>query len=376
VGLADGADDAFVIHVTLASTIDGGTILANSATVSATGTSDPDATNDASNVVSTTVIEDVQLTVVKAFASATITAGGPTGTFTVTVTNSGASDADNLVVTDVVDSRLTVDSIAAGPFDCSASSGQSLDCSLAHLAAGASQSLTVTYHVVAAVADATVLNQADATSDEDSSTGTDSVDVITAADLLASKSGPASAMAGGMLTYTITVSNLGPSDALSVTLIDILDASLTGATYCLDLGSGCGASSPWTGSVNLGTLPAGASVDVVISATVDPATPDGTIIANAAIAGTTTSDPNSLNNASSTLAQVTNNGPAPTPTPTPTPTATPTSTPAASGSLANTSLSALGGPISPLMLLAVFSAWVLLLGALAAESAWRRRSRG
>jgi hypothetical protein len=38
-------------------------------------------------------------------------------------------------------------------------------------------------------------------------------------------------------------------------------------------------------------------------------------------------------------------------------------------------MSAWGAEISPAMLLAVFAAWIVLLTALAAESAWRRRER-
>ena len=34
------------------------------------------------------------------------------------------------------------------------------------------------------------------------------------------------------------------------------------------------------------------------------------------------------------------------------------------------------GEVSPVMMLSVFAAWILLLTALAAESTWRRRSRG
>jgi uncharacterized repeat protein (TIGR01451 family) len=365
IGLADGADDAFVIHVTLDATVDGGTILANAATVTSTGTSDPDGTNDGSNPVSTTVVEDVQLSVAKAFASAAVVAGGASSTFTITVTNSGASDADNLDVTDLVDSRLTVDSIASGAFDCSASSGQSLDCSLAHLAAGDSQSFTVTYHVVAAVGPATVSNQADATSDEDAASGTDSVDVTTSADLADIKvDSPDPVVAGGTLTYTITVTNLGPSDALSVIVTDALAASLGSATYCVDTGSGCGPSSPWTGSANVGTIAAGASVTLIITATVDPGTAAGTIVANTASAGSTTPDPDGANNASSTTTLVVA-----------APTGTPTATPTPTGSLANTSASRLAEQPSVVMLLAAVAAWLLLLAGLGVGSA-RRRGTG
>jgi len=72
-------------------------------------------------------------------------------------------------------------------------------------------------------------------------------------------------------------------------------------------------------------------------------------------------DANSLNNLSSTLTEVRAAGTLRVIAPTPT------------GSLADTTGSALGGAVSPVMLLSVLAAWILLLAALAAESAWRRR---
>ena len=60
------------------------------------------------------------------------------------------------------------------------------------------------------------------------------------------------------------------------TVNDTLDAQLTGATYCVDSGTGCVPGGAWTGSVNLGTLEPGDSVDVVITATVAPSTTKAT----------------------------------------------------------------------------------------------------
>ena len=82
------------------------------------------------------------------------------------MSNNGVSDADNLHLTDTVDSRLIVDGVSGGAFDCAAISGQSVDCSLGHLAAGGSTTLTVTYHVDTATdSAASVANTADLTSD-------------------------------------------------------------------------------------------------------------------------------------------------------------------------------------------------------------------
>ena len=54
----------------------------------------------------------------KTFDSDTVTAGGASQTFTIAVTTAGVSDADNVSLTDTVDARLIVDSIAAGGYTC------------------------------------------------------------------------------------------------------------------------------------------------------------------------------------------------------------------------------------------------------------------
>ena len=56
VGLADGADDLFVIHVTLRSAIPAGTVLTNTASVTTTGTNDPDTSNDTSIAATLVVV--------------------------------------------------------------------------------------------------------------------------------------------------------------------------------------------------------------------------------------------------------------------------------------------------------------------------------
>ena len=73
-GLAAGANKLFTVHVTLASTVNSGTVSANSASVTTgrhgSGRQQHEQHDD------TTVNEDVHLTVTKTFDSPTVTAGG------------------------------------------------------------------------------------------------------------------------------------------------------------------------------------------------------------------------------------------------------------------------------------------------------------
>ena len=99
-------------------------------------------------------------------------------------------------------------------------------------------------------------------------------------------------IAGNSITYTITVANAGPSDALDVTLIDAVHTDLINPEYSLDGGATW---QPWTNSISLGTVGNGASVSVRIRATVAPTTLN-TTLKNTAIVTSSTPDPDPSNN--------------------------------------------------------------------------------
>jgi uncharacterized repeat protein (TIGR01451 family) len=125
--------------------------------------------------------------------------------------------------------------------------------------------------------------------------------VNTAADLEVTKTdSPDPVIAGTGLTYTTVVTNHGPSDAQSVSLADLLDGQLSGATYSRDGGT----SEPWTSPLDLGSLAAGGSTTIVISTTVKSDTPDGASLSNTATVTSGTSDPVADNNSSTTTTAV------------------------------------------------------------------------
>src|SRR6185436_2473085 len=236
-----------------------------------------------SNTDDVAITENVNLVATKTFADDSVDAGTGGHTFTIDVQNTGASQADNLSLGDTVDPRLVVDSIAAGDYTCAPAS-QSISCTLAHLNSGATKSITVTYHVTASTPAALVSNTGSATADDGGNAADDdSVQITTHANVADVKvDSPDPVLAGNDLTFTITASNAGPSNAQNVVVHDTLDSHLNLPKYCLDTGLGCTPLAPWTGSANLGTLTPGQSVDVVITATVDPSTPDTYVIDNTA----------------------------------------------------------------------------------------------
>ena len=113
-----------------------------------------------------------------------------------------------------------------------------------------------------------------------------------AADLAIAKQGPATAVAGGTITWQVVVTNKGPSIATNVTVADTLPAGLTLVSATPDQGT-CATGATIT--CNVGTLPVGASTHVAIVART--ATADvGKSVTNSASVTAEQPDPDSTNN--------------------------------------------------------------------------------
>jgi len=113
--------------------------------------------------------------------------------------------------------------------------------------------------------------------------------------------------AGEQLTYEITITNNGPSEAIDVALFDTLpvEVSFVGAT--ISNGSGTCmllVAPPNTVSCDLGALSPNSFVTVFITVLVDPATPDGTVISNEVTVSSATDDWNPGNNTATELTTV------------------------------------------------------------------------
>ena len=124
--------------------------------------------------------------------------------------------------------------------------------------------------------------------DTTNNTATSSVTLTPSADLQITKAGPANAVAGTNVVYTITVTNAGPSDATGVTLADPTPPGLTFVSNAGD----CTTAFP----CNLGTLPAAATRTITATFAIPSGytTPDP--IANTATVSSTTPDAAAGNN--------------------------------------------------------------------------------
>ncbi|WP_024620102.1 DUF11 domain-containing protein [Metaclostridioides mangenotii] len=104
---------------------------------------------------------------------------------------------------------------------------------------------------------------------------------------------PNPVLPGELLVYTIEVSNLGPSNAENVELIDAIPPSILGPEFSIDGGV---TFNPWTGIYNIGTLTSGETRFIQIRGTVSPNALG--IIINTATVTSSTPDPNPDNNSS------------------------------------------------------------------------------
>ena len=246
-----------------------GTTVTNSATVSST-TQDPDPTNNTS-AAAVVIAPQADLSVTKRASSATVDLFQDV-TYTLTVANAGPNDATGVTVTDSVPAGMFfVSADPACTFDAAAST---VTCAIGTLANGARQDVTITLRPQPANAGQTLTNTARVTGDQpdpstDDNASSASIFVPPQANLAIAKTvSPTTVAVGGTLTYTLAVTNAGPSTATSVTVDDPLPAGLTATSATA--GQGTCTITGRDVRCALGDIPTNGQVEVTIKVTVGP----------------------------------------------------------------------------------------------------------
>ena len=120
--------------------------------------------------------------------------------------------------------------------------------------------------------------------------------VIPQADLSIVKTAtPRTVNAGDLATFTIAVTNLGTSDAMSVTVTDAVNASIQNPQFSTNGGATW---TNWSGNYACGNLATNATFNLLIRGKVNPSLPEGSTVSNTATVTSTTSDPVAGNNSS------------------------------------------------------------------------------
>ncbi len=266
--------------------------VSNSASVSS-GTSDPNISNNSVTVINrVNTLSDLSVSVSE---SPDPVIAGDRITYEIEVSNGGISDALNVKITDNLPSQILNPEYSTDGGSSWNMWNGSLDIST--LTSGNSYTLLIRGVVNPSTPEGSISNSSfviSDTSDPDTSNNTASVSnsVTTSADLKITKSGnPDPVIAGSKLTYTIVITNNGPSDALNVVVNDDVPEKIEDPWFSTDGGKNW---VPWSGSFNFGTLPAEKSYVLLIGGRVF-SLGEGKITNSASVLSDT-SDPDLSNN--------------------------------------------------------------------------------
>jgi len=274
--------------------------VSNTASVSSSSTDNTPGNNN--STANTNVIFTADLSINK---TATATAAqGTNVTYNISLTNNGPNPATSVSLTDALPANTTFVSTAqnTGPaFICtnpSVGTNGTVTCTNASMASGATATFSIIATVSASAPLGTLNNTANATT---TSTDPSTPNTSTAGTLITAGNADVSIVktpapgpygAGNNLTYTIVVSNGGPTAAANVSVSDAIPAGTTFVSATPTQGSCSGTT---TVTCSLGTIASSGSASIALTVTL-PSTPGP--VANTAIVSTTSPDPNAGNNSS------------------------------------------------------------------------------
>lgn len=225
-GMADGDSDSFSLTFDIAPTAGPATV-SNVVTVDGPNT-DPEPENN-NDTDPTEIVDQANVKISKVAQADTVHAGANV-TWLVTVENDGPSTADSISVSDILPAGLTWVSASGDGWDCD----EVITCTRSSLAPDASASFEIVTSVGSGVAADTVITNSATVStttpgdDEDDNSDDDSIEITTSADLNLAKTHTGTPVAGTPFTFSLTVNNDGPSNALApITIADTLPVGMT-----------------------------------------------------------------------------------------------------------------------------------------------------
>ena len=288
--LAPGASATFTIGAHISTATSGA--ITNTAVVTA---AQPLEDNPANNTATaTTTVNRVADLSISKTGPATATAGTDI-TYTVSVTNNGPSTSSGGTVTDTLPAATTFAGASSG---CSQTAPNVVTCTFGALAPGAGATFSIGAHINPA-AQGTMTNTAEVRSTQPLEDTNPTNNIAAAntmvqrlADLAIAKTGPMTATAGTDITYTVIVTNNGPSASSGGMVTDTLPAGTTFA----GASSGCTQTAPNVVMCTVGALAPGASATFGIGAHIAPATQGAIVNTAIIVASVPAEDANALNN--------------------------------------------------------------------------------
>jgi uncharacterized repeat protein (TIGR01451 family) len=313
-----GSSTTFTVVANVGSAVASGTVITDTASVSAT-TIDPNPSNNYATV--TTIVAtagQADLGVTKTGTPNPVLAGNNI-TYTIVVTNNGPATSSNVTMTDTLPANTTVVSITPPStptgWTCPAASGGTQTCTNSSLGASTTSTFTLVLKVTAGTAPKTAITNSaaissssttDPNSANNSASTTAYVASPTQADVgILKTASPEPVDQGTNLAYTLQVTNNGPAVATGVTVTDVLPGQVTYSSVSIpsSQGSCTYTSATTTVSCTLDNMNVGALVIITIN--VNAATfSSSTTSSNTATVTSTTVDPNSTNNSSTAISTI------------------------------------------------------------------------
>ncbi len=265
----------------------------------ASGTTDTNLSNNSASDTDTAASAD--LVVTKSDGASTYTPGSNVA-YTIGVTNAGPNANTGFTVTDVLPANTTFVSATAGCVNVSGT----VTCTSAGLALNGSTSWTITV-LPASGRTGNLVNTASIgttnTMDPNpaNNTATDTDTIAPSVDLgVTITDGTTSYMPGGSTTYTVVVTNIGPSAANGATVSLPLPTGVTSGAWTAVTTGGATAGTSGSGAINdTVSVPVGGTVTYTFVAQISGAA-SGSLTANAAVtAASGTTDTNLSNNSAS-----------------------------------------------------------------------------
>lgn len=290
--LAPNASGTITIVVNTDPTLTTGTMLMNSAAITSS-TSDPNSANDSSSA-STQVTSSSDLGVIKTGSAAV--AGGTTF-WSVSYSAGGPSTAANVTITDTVPAGTTITSVTPPAGWSCTSTATTVTCTIAALPSGASGSIVINASVAPTVSgtlsnSATIASASTTDPNPANNTSLSSSPVTNFTDVgVTITDAPDPVFPGSTLTYTVAVTNGGPSAALNATLTVNLSPQTTFTSISSNPGWSC-----TTGQTIVCTNPsltAPSTTFTITTTTINPFTAP-TIVTTASVS-TTANDANAAN---------------------------------------------------------------------------------
>ncbi|RDY26564.1 DUF11 domain-containing protein [Romboutsia weinsteinii] len=294
--LVAGESITIVIRGTVSLSATG--IIVNTATVTSS-TPDPDLSNNVSTIT-TPVNPQAGISITKV-ANSDIAVPGEELVYNIEIFNEGPSNATSVVLTDnipavilnpvfSVDGGVTFEPWTGSLNIGTVAPGQLIRVIIKGLVNQAATGVIINTAEVSALVPEPVIESSTVTTP-----------IIPSADIgVVKTSNTATAVPGEEFSYTIVVTNAGPSASQDVTLIDIIPDSILNPEFSVDGGV---TFEPWTGSLSLGTLNVG-EVRIIIIRGIVSQSAVGVII-NTAMVTSPTPDPNPNNNTSTDETNVT-----------------------------------------------------------------------